>query len=84
MNLGVVLQALVDRSDCSKPPCNLPQSALPYLFYPAFPDSLQGKVCDLTLLGSISILNFFAPQAPSVSYLDKFLVFFCKGSLPWK
>ena len=47
MNLGGVLQALVDMSDCSKPPCNSLGSALPYMSYPAFPDSLLGKVCDL-------------------------------------
>lgn len=42
-----MLQALTDGSDCSTPPCNSPGSALPYMSYPAFADSLLGKVCDL-------------------------------------
>lgn len=46
INLGGMLQALVDASDCSKPPCNSPGSALSYTSHPAFPDSLLGKVCD--------------------------------------
>lgn len=60
MNMGGVLQALVDKSDCSKPPCNSLGSDFPYMSYPAFADFLLAKFYDLNLVNIILVNCFFS------------------------